>query len=342
MSSDLDVEALLAPLDPADPSGPNLGYDASFIAMDAAGRTRQEQEYGDTLIEGREPDWPEVRSLAGGLFKRTRDLRAAVWLARSAARREGLEGAVAGLRLVHGLLDRLWDSVHPRLDAADGDDPTERINALAPLVHYAEFLADLRASPVISGRGMKLTVRDIELVFGHARPLQNEAVPAEDGVREVLAEQARSSPGIGRMMQEGWQCARDIATLLEERTAGRTALDFTPLLALLKTLHDAAPHAPEEKADDASGLPVARDHLGNSGADASAPVKAGHVHSREDAIATLERVCHWLETQEPSHPAPLFIRRAQRLLTKSFLEIIQDLTPDAEAEIRRLAGIGSE
>jgi type VI secretion system protein ImpA len=63
------------------------------------------------------------------------------------------------------------------------------------------------------------------------------------------------------------------------------------------------------------------------------------IRSREDAIRMLERVCEYVERYEPTNPAPLLIRRAQRLMTKSFVEIIEDLTPDSVATIKALGGI---
>ena len=47
-----------------------------------------------------------------------------------------------------------------------------------------------------------------------------------------------------------------------------------------------------------------------------------------DAHRALERVCEWIERNEPSNPAPLLIRRAQRLMSKSFIDIIRDLAPE--------------
>ena len=61
--------------------------------------------------------------------------------------------------------------------------------------------------------------------------------------------------------------------------------------------------------------------------------------SRDDAIRTLERVCEWIERHEPSNPAPLLIRRAQRLMRKNFFEIIRDLAPDGLDAVERIAGI---
>ena len=67
----------------------------------------------------------------------------------------------------------------------------------------------------------------------------------------------------------------------------------------------------------------------------------GVINSREDASRALERVCEWIERNEPSNPAPLLIRRAQRLMSKSFIDIIRDLAPDGLREVEKLAGTGS-
>ena len=59
-------------------------------------------------------------------------------------------------------------------------------------------------------------------------------------------------------------------------------------------------------------------------------------------MRALQRVCDWIERHEPSNPAPLLIRRAQRLMSKSFLEIMRDLNPEGVHEIEKLAGTTSE
>ena len=53
----------------------------------------------------------------------------------------------------------------------------------------------------------------------------------------------------------------------------------------------------------------------------------------------LDNVCRYIEQAEPSNPAPLLIRRAQRLMSRSFVEIIQDLAPESLEQIQKLAGL---
>ena len=68
------------------------------------------------------------------------------------------------------------------------------------------------------------------------------------------------------------------------------------------------------------------------------PAVGGQISTREEAVRILDLVCSYLERHEPSNPAPLLIRRAQRLMTKNFVEIVRDLMPDSLSNLERLAG----
>lgn len=326
---DYDPAAFATALPDDAPCGPDLEYDAEFLVMQKAGEGRAEAQYGDTVIPGVEPDWPTVQRQAMQLAERTRDLRVATWLARSGARVDGLPGAVRGLQLAHALVDAHWNDVHPRLDEADGNDPTARVSALMPLVAESAGLADLRAATLTGGRNA-IAVRQIELAAG-AEPIAGEAVPGEasvrDGVRAALAE----SPAVGQQMEAGFAAASGIAGVLERHLEASQTPDFNGLKKLLQRVAEAGRKAAGRDAgtpSQADGAPPA----------ASAARAGGAIASREDASRMLDRVCEWIEKNEPSQPAPLLIRRAQRLLSKNFLEIIKDVAPDGLGQIEKLAG----
>jgi len=71
---------------------------------------------------------------------------------------------------------------------------------------------------------------------------------------------------------------------------------------------------------------------------ATAVVGVGDIRTRADAVRALDRVCDFLAQNEPTNPAPLLIRRAQRIMTMSFLEIIQDLAPEAAGQVQNITG----
>jgi type VI secretion system protein ImpA len=79
-----------------------------------------------------------------------------------------------------------------------------------------------------------------------------------------------------------------------------------------------------------------------AGAAASTPaitvVATGEVRTRDDVIQAIDRICEYYEKFEPSSPLPLLLGRARRLVTASFMQIIQDLTPDAIQQAEQIGG----
>ncbi len=326
----LDLESLLAPLPGDAPCGANLEYDPAFQALEEAAAGKPERQY-DKVYPAEPPDWPAVRELALGLAARTRDLRVAVWLARSGARVEGLVAALQGLQLLRGLIERHWEQVHPLLDANDGNDPTARLTALAPLTHDAG-LADVRAAGLTPARG-SITVRDLELAFGNAEARPGEPVPTREGATPaVAAAQALIADLAAGMVQAG-----DLVLAIEKSLDARLGAAHAPDLAPLRKLLDCVAHA-GRAAQGGTATGPAEENAGT----ATAVKPSGAIQSREDAIRTLQRVSDWIERNEPSHPAPLLIQRAQRLMQKNFMEIIRDLVPDGLGQIEKLAGPGRE
>ncbi|RQP25410.1 type VI secretion system protein TssA [Piscinibacter terrae] len=323
-----DLESLLSPLADDAPCGADLEYDPAFLSLQEAAAGKPEQQYGDTVIAAEAPDWQAVHEQALQLAARTRDLRVATWLARSAAHVEGLPGAVHGLRLVQGLVQRHWEHVHPQLDASDNNDPTARMNALSPLVHPSAGLADLRAASLTGKRGA-LTVRDIELALSHAEPLPGETVPTEDGVVQGVTDALAQTPGLAEDMQQGLAAVQGLSAVLEQRVNASASPELAPLAKLMQRVADAARLANGQAVEPA----------GVQQGTAAAPSRGlGAISSREDAIRALDRVAEWIERNEPSNPAPLLIRRSQRLMSKNFIDIIRDLVPDGLNQIEKLAG----
>jgi type VI secretion system protein ImpA len=55
-------------------------------------------------------------------------------------------------------------------------------------------------------------------------------------------------------------------------------------------------------------------------------------------VRTLDRICGYYARNEPSSPIPLLLRRARRLVTMDFVDIVRDLAPDALAQVEALRG----
>ena len=131
------------------------------------------------------------------------------------------------------------------------------------------------------------------------------------------------------------QAASDINTLLDDRVGSR-APDMAPVLKLLRAATDALARAQGQATDEQEGGDA--DNAGASDGRPTSGRAAGAIQSRADAVRELERVCDWLERHEPSNPAPLLIRRAQRLMNMSFIDIIRDMASNGLEQVELVAG----
>ncbi|MCW7540742.1 type VI secretion system protein TssA [Aquabacterium sp. A7-Y] len=335
----IDLDVLLAPVSESSPCGDDLEYDAQFMALEQAARGKAEQQFGDTVVAAEEPDWGEVIDTATALLLRTKDLRIATYLARGLARTGGPAGLGRGLELLHGLCERYWDQLYPQLDADDGFDPIMRMNALAPLAHPEAGLRELREGPCVRTRGGAISVKQIEYALALVEPPAGQALPSEQEILSAFREAAAADAGFVEGMRRASVQANALQTWLNEKIGSDQAVDLRPLRLILNAVTKMVDQvaAPAEAAADAAGEVPA-----GEGAGAGSPVRVavpGEMRSREDVLRMLDKAIEFLERNEPTNPAPLLLRRAQRLMTMNFLEIIEDMTPDGASTVRNLAGI---
>ena len=59
-------------------------------------------------------------------------------------------------------------------------------------------------------------------------------------------------------------------------------------------------------------------------------------------MRALELICEYYANNEPSSPVPLLARRAKRLVTMDFMEILQDLAPEGVSQVEIIKGSDPE
>ena len=334
-----NIEKLLAEFADGSPCGPDLEYDPQFIALESAARVRPEQQIGDKIIPAEQPDWGAVRQQAEALLSRSKDLRVAVLLARALVRRNNLPGLCDGLALLHGLLERYWEYVHPVPAPDDPDDIIIRLNALAPLSDSEAMLLDVRnALVVVSGPHGRVSVRDILVASGKLPPGKGENVLSQAQIESAIAAAAAQDSELIDAARVSAGLVNSIYSLLSDKVGSDRATDLRPLSGILKAVVQVCSGAVGEPGDLVQEVDVV---IGGTSVDTSAgrPVVAGEIRSSADAMRVLDSVCKFFELTEPGNPAPLLIRRAQRLINKNFVEIMRDLAPDSLSQIRNIAGL---
>lgn len=357
----LDVESLLAPVSADAPCGENLEYDPDYAAMEQAAAGTPEQQFGKTIIPGEEPDWKEVRAKAIHLLAKSKDLRIALYLVRSATNMDGLPGLADGLAIMSGLVEQHWPAVHPQLDPDDDNDPTLRINTIAGLTDPSTTLRGVREAMLVRSKAFgRFSYRDILVAAGELPPLAGEGKPEQSSLDGAFADcDGPELKSTATEVNRALELTRTLEQAVSLQVGVSQAPPLDPLSDLLAAmaklltqklaarglLDDESESAPATASSSGSNGNAAGDGnaaaSGANGHKASAPMSlTGDISSREDVIRALDKICDYYKRYEPSSPVPLFLNRAKRLASKSFLEILRDLTPDAVNQALAIGGIG--
>ena len=59
-------------------------------------------------------------------------------------------------------------------------------------------------------------------------------------------------------------------------------------------------------------------------------------------MRALDAVADFFRTTEPSSPVPMFVARAKRLVSMTFLEVLADVAPGGLGEARSAGGVKDE
>jgi len=332
----LPVDAWLQPLD-GSACGDDLEYDLQFLEFNQAAAGKPETQFAPA----EPPAWQEVEALATALLARTRDLRVAVPWCRARMHLGGSVELPESLRLLHGLLDRFWEDLHPRLDPDDGD-PFARISTMGSLAELDGLLGDARNVPLLNDRRLgDLRARDIEVALDRIPARADEALVPLGHIQGLLADHADLATRIREAMAEAKDNLAALQRLMNDRFGIERSVDVKPLRGMLDAIMSVLP-APQAGAAEGSGAEGAPAAHAASDTPAVRGQRRGGVlgiDSREDAIKAINLVCAYLERAEPTNPAQLLLRRAERLIDRNFLQLIKQFAPDAMNEVARVMGV---
>ena len=349
MSSDL--EPLMVAVSPDAPSGVDLEYDPDFSRMEKAAQGTPDQEFGATKIEGAPADWEEVRDAALSILSRSRDLRAATYLAEAELSRVGIVGFRNALRIISVYVDQFWETVYPQLDADDDDDPTIRINALAGLCKIGGVIRQLRVTPILVSRSVgRFSWTDCSMAKGEVPvPAGMESPPTQKQIdAAVMACDPKEFDEMVQAVEDSIKLAAAIENGFSDRLGPAIGPNLEQLTKELKAIarFQKGWVAVRKQASDSESSSNSEEAPGSvTTIDSSSPTVGAQVAKgpfvitrREDVIEGLDKIISWLERNEPSSPLPMLLKRAKRLSTMSFLDILRDISPDGVTQAVMIGG----
>ncbi|MFC0254458.1 type VI secretion system protein TssA [Massilia consociata] len=324
----LNLDKLLVPISMDRPCGEDLAFSPEF---DAINRARQADdpsiEQGAWVTTLKEADWKFVSKRCIELIEtRSKHLQLAVWLAEASARTGGLRELAASLRLLAGLCERYWDSVHPLPDE-DGFD--RRIGNLAWIA--ARITPLVKEVPIADGVSM--------IAWEAARGRGPDAVAELEAARARAAPAARQA--LGADAQDCLAALAELERVVDDRLgvdgpgfgAGRTALrDFADLVAPPAA---PVPAQPESKGALATVVPAGGMPL---------RVLDGPLQTREQALAQLRAVAEFFRRTEPHSPVAYLAEKAARWGEQPLHAWLRSVIKDdaSLAKVEELLGIEVE
>jgi type VI secretion system protein ImpA len=323
------VESILQPVAVAEPCGCDLEYDPAFLELERLVQGKPEQQMGSAVLPRQEPDWNAVAHRAATLLGKTKDLRIALHLTWAWLATDGFTGLRDGLAVLRGLVERYWDGVFPRLDPAEKNDPTLRVNILMGLCDAAAVTDRVRALPLVTSRSSgRFSLRDLG---GDPSPARGTESPASAAIDAAFAESEVAD------LQSRSDCVREsiehlaaIEATVAAHVGVAHAPSFAKLSGLLTQAHKILAARLVERG--VAALPAASETRPASA------VLTGAAASREDVVILLDRICDYYQRYEPSSPVPLLLRRCKRLVSASFLEIVRDIAPDGVSQVEMWRG----
>src|ERR1044072_8624767 len=125
----INFETLLTPISEESPSGEYLRYSGIYDEISEARRADLDVPQGDWQTDVKVADCRKVISLAvPAIEKESKDLQITAWLSEALISEHGFTGLRDSLKLMSGLQENFWETLHPEIDEGDMEG---RANAIA-------------------------------------------------------------------------------------------------------------------------------------------------------------------------------------------------------------------
>ena len=367
--SQIEINHYLVEISPDSPCGDYLEFDPDYQEMERLSKGSPEIQYGESITApAEEGDWQAVRKKALSLLERTRDVYVAMYLAMAEARLGSLSGVSQSLALIAGLLDRFWDDVHPVKDPEDSY-PILRMNALASLNDFERFIKPIRNIPLTASKILPFSLRDYEITVGKIEPVSGESKAKLTEDQLIASFKDSSAESLKRNLQwiEAILASLEVITRITTEKAGaHAAPNLSALTGQLKAMKQVFDKYTEIQTDMTEPEPDSEDpdnersnepgvenlSANQVSPDVNAPITMfdsgdgsmpgiTSISNREQVREAIDLICGYFEINEPASPIPLLLKRAQGLLEKDFIEILQDLAPDGVNQAANVCGIGN-
>lgn len=314
MSDDLErlIERVLLPLSGASPVGLDLrrvSEERNYTEL--ATRIEADRRYYDSAgFEGEAADWRAVVKLASQILsEESKDLEVATWLTRGLYHTRGLDGLMAGTRLLDQLQTKFWSTLHP-----DG---------LAVRKSRVDWLEDKLAADLLSSTGDKNLPTNADALRQMCQSCEKLAKEIKAWPAPLLPSYGASTPAL-RGVLRGLEL---LATAAAERLTGMGApLTFASSTAR-STESQPSDIEPEQSAPQTGMSLISLEEAIAAAPVASRTLTAGAARgprNRDEALRQLDELVRYFSTTEPLGPIGPALGRVARWARGSLRDFLRE------------------
>jgi len=333
------------PISLTQPTGSDIEYDARFIDIQTIVEGKPEQQYGEVIIEAQQPDWNAVERLCCQILSESKDIRVFCFYTQALTATYGLVGFKKGCEIIHANIVNYWEDLYPKLLDEDGE--------------YDDFYRSGSIGLLLAATGIIKQVNEANLIYSASKKayfpvksvvsiLTNNEDDSYPGGREKILEDLRVAYESEQEEIVSLKLAlghlENIEEVFKNNIQGIT-LDFSTIKKPLevidrlinheitdgRAIQDDSSEPPSEATSTIREAPVYIENLENL-----------KIKDRADVKIILEKLTLYFRLKEPSHPAPLFIERLQKLMDMNFYDILKNISPNSLNDLDLIIGKNNE
>jgi type VI secretion system protein ImpA len=353
----VDLDALLAPIEGENPSGPYLRYSGIYDEISEARRADDVVVKDDYETGGKTADYRQVISLANSaLGSESKDMQIAAWFSEALVRIYGFDGLRDACRLMAGLQETFWDTIHPQIEEGDMEGRANAISWMdeqcamaikrAPITNYQGFsFLDYEDSKRFDFPDNIETLDEAEQIkFNELKSVAElqGRVTAQRWAQDVTNTRRAFYEGLSVQLEECWSAYKHLNEVLDAQFDRNQVPSMLKLRKSLEEVEVQVKRLHEQKKLEEPDESDAVDGDGTS-SEAGGGGSAGPVKSRQDALRKLSEVAEYFRRTEPHSPVSYLVQRAVKWGNMPLETWLQDVIKDDATlySLRQTLGLGT-
>jgi type VI secretion system protein ImpA len=334
-----ELENLLDPVSLDEVCGSNLEESDELYRLGLFAKGKSETQFS----EAEPPDWKQIEKQSKKLFSKSKDLWVTYHLITGLFATKGFDGLTNGLEFMYELLSKYWNSVYPLIEEEDDDNIYAfRLNPIQTLFSPRGNLYGLISNTTITKSNFFKNHRLNEIVKSKSNNNKNNKVT--DFLNAIKDTPDEEVEAIRNQFSQILTISNNIYKLITDKTGNeKNIIDknaFDHLITVISSLiSDDVLINENEKNGDSSEAESIDNTVKAKTQQKVVSLDNLQICGRTDIKKIFKAVCAWYDIHEPASPVPMLVKRAESLIGKRFIEIINDIANNSLEQIHTLFGV---